>query len=67
MGRGVSKGAGNGCTVVGHGGTVGMGDEVDIGGGVSMSPEVDMNGVDMTAAGIGACTGMEDEKCGVRL
>ena len=68
MGSGVDKGAGNGCTVVGHGGTVGMdggvgiGDKIGMGGGISMSRRVDM-----TTAGISACTRTEDEKCRVRL
>ena len=60
MGCGVSKGAVNGCTSVGHGGAVRM----DGGGGIGGGVDMDGRG-DMMAAG--ACTGAEDEKYGVGL
>ena len=50
MGCGVSKGAVNGCTGVGHGGAVRM----DGGGGIGGGVDMDGRG-DMMAAG--ACTG----------
>jgi len=46
----------------------GMGDRVGMGDWrCCIGSGVDMSGVDMMATGIGACAGMEDEKCGVRL
>ena len=54
--------AGRGGTVVN---TVSVGDGVGLSSGVGMSRITDMSGVNMMAAGVGACAGMEDEKCAV--